>query len=123
VVVVDGDGAALMKMGNMATIGARQPANLVHVVIDNGAYESTGGQATVSPSVDFAAVARGCGYRYAATADSVTGFARALQRALATPGPRLVHLKVVPGTIDKLGRPTVPPRDIALRFRDFLAAD
>jgi phosphonopyruvate decarboxylase len=107
VVVLDGDGAALMKMGNMATIGARQPGNLVHVVIDNGAYESTGGQATVSPGVDFSAVARACGYRYAATADSLTGFAHALKRALATPGPRLVHLKVVPGTLDKLGRPTV----------------
>ena len=121
VVIVDGDGAALMKMGNMATIGARQPANLLHVVIDNGAYESTGGQATVSPGVDFSAVAEACGYRYAATADSVTGFAQALQRALATPGPRLIHLKVVPGTIDKLGRPTVSPQEIALRFRDFLA--
>ncbi len=121
VVVVDGDGAALMKMGNMATIGARQPDNLLHIVVDNGAYESTGGQATVSPGVDFSAVAKACGYRYTAVADSVTGFAQALKRALATPGPRLIHLKVVPGTIDKLGRPTVSPQEIAQRFRGFLA--
>ncbi len=121
VVVVDGDGAALMKMGNMATIGAHQPGNLLHIVVDNGAYESTGGQATVSPGVDFPAVAKACGYRYTAVADSVTGFAQALQRALAMPGPRLIHLKVVPGTINKLGRPTVSPQEIAQRFRGFLA--
>jgi phosphonopyruvate decarboxylase len=121
VVVVDGDGAALMKMGNMATIGAQQPVNLLHVVIDNGAYESTGGQATASPIVDFPAVARACGYRYAATADSVTGFAQAVKRALALPGPRFIHVKVVPGTIDRLGRPTISPQEIALRFRGYLA--
>ena len=52
VVVLDGDGAALMKMGALATIGAYRPENLIHVVLDNGTYDSTGGQPTVSPSVD-----------------------------------------------------------------------
>jgi len=56
-VVLDGDGAALMKLGSMATIGAYQPSGLLHVLLDNGVHDSTGGQATVSPSVDFAAVA------------------------------------------------------------------
>jgi phosphonopyruvate decarboxylase len=54
VVVLDGDGAALMKLGNLATIGSRAPANLVHIILDNGVHDSTGGQATVSLSVDFA---------------------------------------------------------------------
>jgi phosphonopyruvate decarboxylase len=62
VAVLDGDGAALMKLGNLATIGSRAPANLVHVVLDNGVHDSTGGQASVSPNVDFAAVALACGY-------------------------------------------------------------
>jgi len=57
IVVLDGDGAALMKLGTFATIGAYRPANLTHVVLDNGVHDSTGGQATVSPVVDFAAIA------------------------------------------------------------------
>jgi phosphonopyruvate decarboxylase len=61
-VVLDGDGAALMKLGAMATIGARAPGNLVHIVLDNGVHDSTGGQATVSAGVDFAGIALACGY-------------------------------------------------------------
>ena len=74
VVVLDGDGAALMKMGVLATIGAQAPANLVHVVLDNGVHDSTGGQATVSPIVDFADVALACGYASGAGCDSVAGW-------------------------------------------------
>jgi hypothetical protein len=57
VVVIDGDGAALMKLGTLATIGAYAPGSLVHLLLDNGVHNSTGGPATVSPHVDFAAVA------------------------------------------------------------------
>src|SRR3546814_4314128 len=63
VIVLDGDGAALMKMGSMATIGAEAPANLIHILLDNGVHDSTGGQQTASPGVDFARVALACGYR------------------------------------------------------------
>ena len=59
--VIDGDGAALMKLGTMATIGYYAPDNLVHVLLDNGVHDSTGGQATVSSGVDFAGVALSCG--------------------------------------------------------------
>lgn len=62
VVAVDGDGAALMRMGAFATLGAYGPGNLVHLLLDNGAHESTGGQSTVSPCVSFAGVAAACGY-------------------------------------------------------------
>ncbi len=122
VVVLDGDGAALMKLGSLATIGARAPENLVHVILDNGAHESTGGQATVSPNVDFAQVAIGCGYRSALRCDTVDGFERALGTALDAPGPALVHVRIRPGTIDNLPRPTVKPTEVAGRFKSFLAA-
>ena len=87
VVVLDGDGAALMKLGNLATIGSRAPANLVHVVLDNGVHDSTGGQATVSANVDFAAVALACGYASGASCDSLRGFEQALAAAARPPGP------------------------------------
>lgn len=120
VVVLDGDGAALMKLGNFATIGAQAPANLHHIVLDNGVHDSTGGQETVSAGVDFAAVALACGYRYAASCDSLGGLAAALAGAEAAEGPALIHLRIRPGSITKLGRPNVAPREVARRFRAFL---
>jgi phosphonopyruvate decarboxylase len=121
VVVLDGDGAALMKLGALATIGARAPANLVHVVLDNGVHDSTGGQATVSPSVDFAAVALACGYATGTLCDSAGGFETALAGAFAVPGPHLVHVRIRSGSMARLGRPTVKPPEVARRFREFLA--
>ena len=121
VVVLDGDGAALMKLGNLATIGSRAPANLVHVVLDNGTHDSTGGQATVSANVDFAAVALACGYATGASCDSLGGFEQAMAAGRATPGPHLIHARIAPGSLAKLGRPTVKPPDVARRFRAFLA--
>jgi phosphonopyruvate decarboxylase len=120
VVVLDGDGALLMKMGNLATIGAHQPDNLVHVVLDNGVHDSTGGQATVSAMVDIAGVALACGYRYAAACSDLAGFAMAFAEACRQ-GPSLIHMKIAPGSMAKLGRPTVAPSDVARRFRAFLA--
>jgi phosphonopyruvate decarboxylase len=120
VVVLDGDGAALMKLGNLATIGTCAPRNLVHVVLDNAAHDSTGGQATVSPNVDFAAVALACGYASGASADGLAGFEQALVQACREPGPHLVHVRIAPGSLPRLGRPTVAPREVARRFRRFL---
>ncbi len=120
VVVLDGDGAALMKLGNLATIGAQAPQNLIHVLLDNRVYDSTGGQATASPNVDFAAVAIGCGYRRAFSADDLGGFEVALTSAFADSGPTLIYLKISAGSMAKLGRPTITPPEVARRFQAFL---
>jgi phosphonopyruvate decarboxylase len=122
VIVLDGDGAALMKMGNMATIGAEAPKNLIHLLLDNGVHDSTGGQQTASPNVDFARVALACGYAYAVGADDPGGFEETVLRALATDGPALVHTRIRPGSMTGLGRPTVRPHEVARRFRAFLNA-
>jgi phosphonopyruvate decarboxylase len=121
VVALDGDGAALMKLGNFATIGACGPSKLVHVILDNGVHDSTGGQATVSPIIDFARIALACGYCSGRTCDGLIAFGRALNAAFTAPGPHLIHLRIRPGSLEKLGRPTVKPPEVALRFRDFLA--
>ena len=122
VIVLDGDGAALMKMGNLATIGMQAPANLVHVLLDNGVHDSTGGQATVSPGVDFARVALACGYATGVSADDLGGFGSALAGAFGAAGPHMIHLRIQPGSLDELGRPTVPPDQVARRFKAFLAS-
>jgi len=122
VVVLDGDGAALMKLGNLATIGSYAPRNLVHVILDNGRHDSTGGQATVSPNVDFAMIAVACGYATGAACDSLSGFEGALRATRTLPGPHLIHMRIAPGALATLGRPTVAPPEIARRFRAFLAS-
>ncbi len=121
VVVLDGDGSALMKMGTMGTIGGWTPENLIHIVLDNGTYESTGGQPTASPTVDFAAVALACGFAGSWSCDSVAGFSHALGAALGSKGPHMIHMRVATGTIEGLGRPTIAPPEVARRFREFLA--
>ncbi|MDD9878093.1 MAG: phosphonopyruvate decarboxylase [Magnetovibrio sp.] len=121
VVVVDGDGAALMKLGSLATIGAYRPENLVHMVLDNGTYDSTGGQPTTAASVDFAAAARACGYNVSVNCDDLTTFDELLGNALKSPGPHMVHVRIKPGSMSDLGRPTVTPPEVARRFKAFVA--
>jgi phosphonopyruvate decarboxylase len=116
VVVFDGDGAALMRMGALATIGNRLPRNLVHVVLDNGMYESTGGQGTVSGTTDLAQVAAACGYPRVYRAGSATEAACIVGAASEL---TFVHVKVRPDTDNVLPRPTLPPHVAARRFRDW----
>lgn len=122
IVVLDGDGAALMKLGTFATIGACAPDNLIHVLLDNGVHDSTGGQATVSPVVDFASVATSCGYAQAFACDSLAGFETAFRAALLGAGPAMIHIRIAPGSIPNLGRPTMKPYEVARRFKAFLAS-
>ena len=122
VIVIDGDGAALMKLGTLATIGAYRPDNLLHLILDNGVHDSTGGQATVSPGVSFAGAAQACGYQTSYLCDSLDGFAAALEDGLAGRRPCLIHLRMAPGSLSPLGRPTLAPHDVARRFRNFLAS-
>jgi len=114
VVVIDGDGAMLMRMGALATIGHERPANLVHVLLDNEMHESTGGQATVAHSVDSCAVAAACGYPRVRRGTTVEEMKRFL--AEAESGPSFLHFKVKPGVPEGLPRPTIGPAEVARRF-------
>jgi phosphonopyruvate decarboxylase len=120
VVVLDGDGAALMKMGNMATIGFYQPANLLQIVLDNEVHDSTGGQRTVSSTVRFADVAAAANYRHAHVADRPEDIRASLRTLRDRPGPSLLHIKIQPGSPRDLGRPTVKPYEVKERFMAFL---
>ncbi len=119
IVVLDGDGAMLMRLGALATLAYEQPKNLVHVLLDNEAHESTGGQSTVSHSMNLAGVARSCGYADVSTVDT----AEALETALRDrrPGLRFVSLKTRHGVPEDLPRPKVTPREVAARIRKVLA--
>ena len=125
VVVLDGDGAVLMHLGTLSTIGHQAPANLVHVVLDNGVYGSTGDQPTTSSTTDLAAVARACGYRAAWCCRSPGELRPALARALVEPGPVFVLARI--GTAVGEPAPRVTVLDgldaVAARFRASLAEE
>jgi phosphonopyruvate decarboxylase len=118
VIVIDGDGAALMRLGAITTIGYERPANLCHILLDNQRHESTGGQSTVSHSVDFSVIAAACGYEkvgIATTPQQVTDWITTIPNLLS-----FLHIKIKPGTPDKLPRPKVTPVQVAHRLRQFI---
>jgi len=107
VIVLDGDGSILMNLGSLATIARKAPPNLVHIVWNDGVYETTGRQPThTSAGADLAGIARAAGIPKAVTVDDEAGFSQALTRAFGEPGPWFIDARVVPekGTAR-------PPRD------------
>jgi phosphonopyruvate decarboxylase len=120
VVALDGDGAALMRMGAFATVGAYGTPNLWHLLLDNGAHDSTGGQATVSPNVSFAAVAAACGYAASLETDTLERISEWLS-APPLAGPRFARLLTRPGTPADLPRPSITPVDVKTRLMQHFA--
>jgi len=117
VLVITGDGEALMGVGAFATIGVQRPVNLSVVVLDNGRYGETGMQASHTAfGVDLAGVARACGFPHAetvVTADRLPALREAIH---SRPGPSLAVVKIIPEKLPLV----LPPRDGALlkaRFR------
>ena len=113
IIVIDGDGAVLMRMGNMATVGVYGGDNYFHLLLDNHVHESTGGQATVSSVVDFQAVANACGYQSVSSVkkhcEEITGF-------LQTKAPALMLIDTCRGVPEGLPRPSIKPADVARRL-------
>ena len=109
--IIDGDGACLMHMGSMAVLAANQPQNIVHIVINNGAHETVGGQPTVMANVDVVKVAEGCGYPNAVSVDSFEALDRALEQAKERDELSLIEVKCAMGARDDLGRPTTTAKE------------
>ena len=121
VVVLDGDGALLMRMGAIAALGLEGPPNLLHVVIDNGVHDSTGAQESLAASVQFPQLAAACGYPQAETLGSLDAVADRIADRL--PGLRLCHVRTRPRADRSLPRPDTPPDAIARRLRSFLESE
>jgi phosphonopyruvate decarboxylase len=114
VIVLDGDGAALMRLGALATLGFERPKNLLHILLDNELHESTGGQSTVSHSVDTALVAAASGYPRVERVPTAEGVAALV--AAETTELTFAHVKTKPGSPEDLPRPTVTPVQVKDRL-------
>ncbi len=118
---IDGDGALLMHMGAMPVIGANNPNNLVHIVINNGAHETVGGMPTVASSIDLVAIAKACGYKYAVSVDDFDALDRELNLAKNRDELSFIEVKSSIGARDDLGRPTTSALENKEGFMEYLS--
>ena len=109
VVIFDGDGAVLMQMGSLATVGYYHAKNLYHIIFDNNSYDSTGGQPTTANRVDFEKIAIGCNYKSAVTVKTKAELMNAVNNLRYLEGPHMIIAKVKMGSRKNLGRPTKTP--------------
>ena len=105
----DGDGASLMHMGNMAITASMNCKNYVHVVFNNGAHDSVGGQPTVGLKIDFCGVAKAVGYKATYSVDTMDQLESILAEVKNTEGPIFLQVCVKKGNRKDLGRPTTSP--------------
>ena len=109
--IIDGDGALLMHMGALAVLGHYRPGNLVHVVINNGAHETVGGQPTALATADLVGLAKAAGYPNAESVSTFEELDAALKRAKARNELTLIEVKSAIGARPDLGRPTTTPKE------------
>ena len=114
---LDGDGASIMHMGNMAIAGQSGCGNLTHIVLNNAAHDSVGGQPTVGGSIDLSSIAASCGYRVDSTLNTNSSSNSPLQLS-----PTFVEIKVAKGARKDLGRPKEPPQVNKALYMETLAS-
>lgn len=117
---LDGDGALIMHMGTLAIIGSRGPTNFKHIVINNGAHDSVGGQPTAALKINIAAIARACGYKKSFCAEKRLELKEKLKLLKFSKGPALLEIKVTKGARKDLGRPTTSTKENKKAFIHFL---
>ncbi len=125
---IDGDGAAIMQMGGMATIGTRKPKNLVHFVMNNGAHDSVGGQPTVGLKIDLPAIAKACGYEKVFSVSAAAELENAMKEITESfdkdkNALTFVEVKVAKGARKDLGRPKSTPQENKNALMEFLKND
>jgi phosphonopyruvate decarboxylase len=113
---LDGDGALLMHMGNMAVIGQSCLNNYTHIVLNNGVHDSVGGQPTVGLNVSFSEIAKATGYRNVFKITEESEIFDVFKELNAVFGPNFVEIIVKPGSRSNLGRPTITPERIKENF-------
>lgn len=118
---LDGDGAAIMHMGSIAVIGGQRIKNIVHVVLNNEAHESVGGQPTVGSKISFEKLAKACGYGQAFTVKTKEEIADAVKKCTSENGPSMIEVKCCMRTRGNLGRPKQSPKENKKEFMEFLS--
>lgn len=117
---IDGDGAVLMHLGALPVIASAHVHNLIHIVINNEAHESVGGQPTVLKNMNISDIARACGYPYTVCVDESHSLHRELRAAKERKALTLIEVKCKIGSRENLGRPTSTPGENKKMFMEKL---
>jgi phosphonopyruvate decarboxylase len=119
---LDGDGALLMHMGALALNGTQKPRNFKHIILNNGAHDSVGGQPTVALDIDILGIARAAGYEQVLKAETKQELQSCVASLKRSNGPSLLEIRVHCGARKDLGRPATTPAQNKDAFMDFLAS-
>jgi phosphonopyruvate decarboxylase len=120
VIVLDGDGSLLMRAGSLGVNAWYKPPAMLHILFDNRSHESTGGQFTVSPGIDYPLLARAFGYPAVFRVNTPEEPEELTREWVRTGGLRFMYVPITPGTRDDLGRPGIKPYEAAERFIQFI---
>jgi len=118
---LDGDGSAIMHMGAIATNGVQKCENFIHIVINNGAYGSVGGQPTIGFEINFKGVAKAVGYKTILGAETKEEINQNMDMLKKRKGPSFLEIRVNKGYRKDLGRPTITPVENKNVFMEFLS--
>lgn len=121
VLAVDGDGAAIMHLGAMVTMGGSGMTNLKHILVNNAIHDSVGGQPTGAGVLDFPSIATACGYKSSSRVSIGDEIGPALEKLRDTAGPAFLEIQVLPGARADLGRPTTTTAENRDAFMKMLA--
>lgn len=116
IVCIDGDGSVIMHMGSLGVIGQSGSKNLLHILLNNGAHDSVGGQPTVGLQLDFKQITISCGYRNSECTDNPSSLRKEIQKLVKISGPNFIEVKIRKGSRKNLGRPTITPKDNLRNF-------
>lgn len=117
---LDGDGALLMHMGGLAITGVLKPRNFKHIIVNNGAHDSVGGQPTVAFDVDVPGIAHACGYESVFCVQTKQELQSSLEELQRSSGPSLLEVRVRCGARKDIGRPVTTPSQNKNAFMDFV---
>lgn len=121
VVCLDGDGAALMHLGGMASIGSSNAAGFKHILLNNGVHDSVGGQPTLGFDISFSKIAAACGYKFVTEpALNLEDIEKGIRDLFTSNGPSFMEIRIRPGARQNLGRPKETPEQNKELFQELL---
>lgn len=119
VIVIDGDGAALMRLGNLPMVSNENPKNMLHILLDNEEHNSTGGQSTISAIIDWPTFASSIGYSVLVV-NNAEQLKHAIEEWKLNKELTFIYMKINNKSKSELGRPTVKPKQVAVRFKKYV---
>ena len=120
VVCIDGDGALIMHMGSLSTVGQLNPKNFYHILINNEVHESVGGQSTSARYISIREIVSANGYKQVFFVNGEDRLIYQVGKFISQIGPNFLEVKIEPGSRKDLGRPTVRPIDNKKEFMKFI---